>query len=45
MVNLDFLIKSCQLHLQTINIFEEILNEENKGQNGRGIEAIQYKSC
>ena len=45
MVNLDFLIKSCQFHLQTINIFEEVLSEENKVQNGRGIEAIQYKSC
>ena len=44
LVSLDFLVKSCQFHLQTLNIFEEIINEEIKHQNGRSLETFQHKS-
>jgi hypothetical protein len=42
LVDIALLIKSCKFHLQTLNIFEEILKSE-KDKDGRSIEVIQYK--
>lgn len=44
LVHFDLLIKSCQFHLKTLNVFEEILIAEKQIHNGGSIEVIQHKS-
>lgn len=43
MLDLDLVIKSCQLQIQTLLIFEKVIQEVENKKNGRGNETIQYK--
>jgi hypothetical protein len=44
MLDLDFIIKSCQLQIQTLLIFDKVIKEVENEKDGRGNETIQYKS-